>query len=64
MWEHFFKDDVRIRSLRDRPNGLLLEGFAEELCRRGYAEVTAAGTSERLSVWFIGPIKKACRSRI
>lgn len=41
MWEHFFKDDVRIRSLRDRPSGLLLEGFAEDLCRRGYAEITA-----------------------
>lgn len=41
MLEHFFKGHLRIQSLRERPRGSLLEGFAEELCHEGYAEITA-----------------------
>ena len=41
MLEQFFKDHVRIQAIREGPGGPLLEGFAEELCHEGYAEVTA-----------------------
>ena len=41
MLEHFFKGHLRIQALREGPRGSLLEGFAEELCHAGYAEITA-----------------------
>jgi len=41
MLMEFFESPFRIQELRDGPEGRLLEGFAEELYRAGYAEVTA-----------------------
>jgi len=38
MFEQIFDRPSRIQSLRDSPGGLLLEGFAKELCQVGYAE--------------------------
>lgn len=41
MLEEFFESPVRIQELRCSPDGRLLEGFALELCKLGYAEITA-----------------------
>jgi site-specific recombinase XerD len=41
MFEKFFNCPLRVKALRDGPGGSLLEGFAEELCQEGYAEITA-----------------------
>jgi site-specific recombinase XerD len=41
MLEQFFNSPLRIQELRDRPEGHLLEGFAQELCQGGYAEISA-----------------------
>ena len=41
MFKQFFKSQSRIQSLREGPEGQLLEGFAKELYREGYAETSA-----------------------
>jgi len=41
MFEQFFDGAKRVQALRDGPGGPLLERFAEELYRVGYAEITA-----------------------
>jgi len=41
MLEEFFASSVRIQELRCSLDGRLLEGFAQELCKVGYAEITA-----------------------
>lgn len=41
MLEHFFNSPLRIQALRNSPSGDLLEGFAQELGRAGYSEITA-----------------------
>lgn len=41
MFEKYFDYPSRIKTLRDGTGGPLLEGFAEELYRAGYAEITA-----------------------
>lgn len=41
MFTKFFKSPSRIQKLRDCPGGSLLEGFAQELHRVGYAQITA-----------------------
>jgi site-specific recombinase XerD len=40
MFQHYFKNRVRIEALRGSAGGPLLEGFAEELHHAGYARVT------------------------
>jgi len=54
MFEQFFDRPARIRSLRDGPGGPLLEGFANELCQRGYTQITARRyirAAEHLIYW-------------
>jgi len=54
MFEQIFHRPSRIQSLRDGPGGLLLEGFIEELCQVGYAEITARRhirAAEHLLYW-------------
>lgn len=54
MFKHFFTGPARIRELRDGLGGHLLEGFAEELFRAGYAEITARRhirAAEHLIYW-------------
>ena len=41
MFSKFFESPARIQELFDCPDGSLLEGFAQELCQMGYAEITA-----------------------
>src|SRR5262245_10843052 len=41
MFAKFFESPTRIQELHDCPDGSLLEGFAQELCQTGYAEITA-----------------------
>lgn len=41
MFEKFFDCPTRVQELRNGPSGPLLEGFTEELCQAGYAEITA-----------------------
>jgi|HubBroStandDraft_1064217.scaffolds.fasta_scaffold21319_2 integrase/recombinase XerD len=41
MFAEFFDSPTRIQELHDGQDGHLLEGFAQELCRAGYAEITA-----------------------
>jgi len=41
MLEEFFESAFRIQELRDGASGRLIEGFAQELCQAGYAEITA-----------------------
>ena len=41
MLKEFFESPFRIQELRDGPDGRVLEGFAQELCQAGYAEITA-----------------------
>lgn len=40
MLSEFFESAARIRALRARPTGALLEGFAQALSHAGYAEIT------------------------
>ena len=40
MLAEFFESPSRIQELRDGPDGRLLDGFAQELCQAGYAEIT------------------------
>ena len=54
MLAEFFDSPLRIQELRDGPEGRLLEGFAEELCQAGYAEITARRhirAAEHLIYW-------------
>jgi integrase/recombinase XerD len=41
MLEEFFESPFRIQELRCGPDRRMLEGFAQELCKVGYAEITA-----------------------
>jgi hypothetical protein len=41
MLAKFFESPVRIREVRSGHVGPSLEGFAQELCRAGYAKITA-----------------------
>jgi integrase/recombinase XerD len=41
MFEQFFESSLRAQALREGPGGPLLEGFTEDLCQAGYAEITA-----------------------
>ena len=41
MFENFFDSPARVKELRSRPSGRLLEGFAKNLYQKGYAEITA-----------------------
>src|ERR1039457_4862563 len=41
MLSEFFESPSRIQELHDGPDGHLLEGFAQQLCHAGYAEITA-----------------------
>lgn len=41
MFNEFFESALRIQELRAGPDGRVLEGFAQELCQAGYAEITA-----------------------
>ena len=54
MLEHVFGSHERIQELREGPQGSLLEGFAEELCRTGYAKKAARArirAAEHLLHW-------------
>jgi len=54
MLTEFFDSPLRIRQLREGPNGRFLEGFAQELSQAGYAEITARGhlrSAEHLCHW-------------
>lgn len=54
MLAEFFASPLRIRELRDGPEGRLLEGFAREICHAGYAEITARRhirAAEHLIYW-------------
>jgi integrase/recombinase XerD len=54
MLAEFFDSPLRIQELRDGPDGHLLEGFAQELCQAGYAEITARRhirAAEHLIYW-------------
>ena len=42
MFAEFFESAFRIQELRDGPDGRVLEGFAQELCQAGYAEMITA----------------------
>lgn len=41
MLSEFFESSSRIQELLAGPDGRVLEGFAQELCQAGYAEITA-----------------------
>lgn len=41
MLSEFFESPTRIQELHDGPDGHLLEGFAQELCQAGYAQITS-----------------------
>lgn len=41
MLEQFFHSPLRVQALRNGPSGSLLNGFAQELWKAGYAEYTA-----------------------
>ena len=41
MLEQFFDSPRRVQAFRNGPSGALLEGFAQELSRWGYAKITA-----------------------
>jgi len=41
MLSEFFEARERIRAIRSGPSGALIEGFAQQLFQRGYAEITA-----------------------
>jgi hypothetical protein len=54
MLTEFFESPLRIREVRGGPFGPLLEGFAQELCRAGYARITARRhirAAEHFSYW-------------
>lgn len=41
MFEQFYESPLRVQALREGPGGPVLEGFTENLCQAGYAEITA-----------------------
>lgn len=41
MLETWFDSPLRVQTLRDGLSGVQLEGFSDELCRTGYAKITA-----------------------
>lgn len=41
MLAKYFESSLRIQELRGGPDGHVLEGFAQQLCQAGYAEITA-----------------------
>ena len=54
MFEKFYDRPKRAQSLREGLNGHLLEGFAEELFKAGYAKITARRhirAAEHLNYW-------------
>lgn len=54
MLAEYFDSPLRIQKLRDCPAGHLLEGFAQELYRAGYAQLTARRhlrSAEHLVYW-------------
>jgi integrase/recombinase XerD len=54
MLTEFFESPQRIQELRDGPYGRLLEGFADQMCHAGYAEITARRhirAAEHLMYW-------------
>ena len=54
MLTEFFESPQRIQELRDGPNGCLFEGFADQMCQAGYAEITARRhirAAEHLMYW-------------
>jgi len=54
MFSEFFESSIRIQQLHDNPDGQLLEGFAQELCQAGYAQITARRhirAAEHLIFW-------------
>ena len=62
MLEEFFESPFRIQELRDGPDGRLLEGFAQELCKAGYAEITARRhirAAEHLVHWLVGKAERS-----
>ena len=65
MLAKFFESALRIQELRDGPDGRVLEGFAQELCQAGCAEITARRhirAAEHLIHW-LGSGGKVERSR-
>ena len=64
MLSEFFESSSRIQELRAGPDGCLLEGFAQELCQAGYAEITARRhirAAEHLIHWLGGKIERSRR---
>jgi integrase/recombinase XerD len=56
MLSRYFNAPERIRAIRSAPRGVLIEGFAERLHQRGYAEITARRhirAAEHLVCWAI-----------
>ena len=54
MLSEFFESPTRIQELHGSPGGHLLEGFAQELCQAGYAQITARRhirAAEHLIYW-------------
>lgn len=54
MLANIFDSPLRIQALRDSPGGPFLEGFAEQLCQTGYAEITTRRhirTAEHFIYW-------------
>jgi integrase/recombinase XerD len=54
MLTEFFESPQRIQEIRGGPNGCLLEGFADQMCQAGYAEITARRhirAAEHLMYW-------------
>src|ERR1017187_3680090 len=54
MLADFFESSFRIHELCDGPDGRLLEGFAQDMCRAGYAAITARRhirAAEHLIYW-------------
>jgi site-specific recombinase XerD len=54
MFEELFVSHERISELQDSPDAQLLDGFAQELCRAGYARITARRhlrAAEHLAHW-------------
>jgi hypothetical protein len=54
MLADFFESSFRIHELSDSPDGRLLEGFAQDMSRVGYAAITARRhirAAEHLIYW-------------
>ena len=64
MLAEFFESALRIQELRDGPDGRVLEGFAQELCQAGYAEITARRhirAAEHLIHWLGRKVERSRR---